>query len=222
MRAGADGEEQRPGLQGSAEQALQAGGDHRAGVPPAAGPAENTFQAGEAGDQVLNVRGSHVATQAESRRAVEPGSRAGCAVAEHGDKQWLQAAEEFLALGARAQLHAQQAQHGRGEGLLLALAFLEALFQGVGQGEAALQQEVGEQTGCEGQAQALESTLPGLGTLVCEAVHIFLHLLLKVLLLTLLFHGFPPQAFLGGGAQLAGTLAGSAAGLAGCLVLTGA
>jgi len=42
--------------------------------------------------------------------------------------------------------------------------FLEALFQGVGQGEAALQQEVGEQTGCEGQAQALESTLPGLGT----------------------------------------------------------
>ena len=84
------------------------------------------------------------------------------------------------------------AQHGCGQGLLLALAcgkacgqsrqrgpapslfraapapwgptFLEALFQGVGQGEAALQQEVREQTGCEGQAQALESTLPGLGT----------------------------------------------------------
>lgn len=124
---------------------------------------------------------------------MEPGGRAGCAVAEQRDKQWLQAAEEFLALGARAQLHAQQAQHGRGQGLLLALAcgkacgqsrqrgpapsrfraappapqgptFLEALFQGVGQGEAALQQEVGEQTGCEGQAQALESALPGLGT----------------------------------------------------------
>lgn len=53
MRAGADGEEQRPGLQGCAEQALQAGGDHGAGAPSAAGPAENTFQAGEAGDQVL-------------------------------------------------------------------------------------------------------------------------------------------------------------------------
>ena len=53
VRAGADGEEQRPSLQGSAEKALQAGGDHRAGAPPAAGPAENTFQAGEAGDQVL-------------------------------------------------------------------------------------------------------------------------------------------------------------------------
>lgn len=53
VRAGADGEEQRPSLQGSAEKALQAGGDHRTGAPPAAGPAENTFQAGEAGDQVL-------------------------------------------------------------------------------------------------------------------------------------------------------------------------
>lgn len=43
VRAGADGEEQRPSLQGCAEQALQAGGDHRARAPPAAGPAENTF-----------------------------------------------------------------------------------------------------------------------------------------------------------------------------------
>ena len=42
--------------------------------------------------------------------------------------------------------------------------FLEALFQGIGQRKAALQQEVGEQAGCQDQAQVLKSTLPGLGT----------------------------------------------------------
>lgn len=67
---------------------------------------------------------------------MEPGGRAGCAVAEQRDKQWLQAAEEFLALGARAQLHAQQAQHGRGQGLLLALACGKACGQSRQRGPA--------------------------------------------------------------------------------------
>ena len=60
---------------------------------------------------------------------VQPGSKAGRAVAEHRDEQRLQAVDELLALGAGAQLHAQQAQHGRGQGLLLALACRKAYGQ---------------------------------------------------------------------------------------------
>lgn len=57
--AGADGEEQRPGLQGSAEQAMQAGGDHRGcGATHSTGPAENAFQAAEARHQVLGTQGA--------------------------------------------------------------------------------------------------------------------------------------------------------------------
>lgn len=40
---------------------------------------------------------------------VEPGSRASCAVTKHRDQQGLQAVEQFLTLGSRAQLHTQQA-----------------------------------------------------------------------------------------------------------------
>lgn len=58
MGAGAEGEEQCPGLQGGTEQAVQARGSHRScGAANAASPAENTFQAGEARDQVLGAQG---------------------------------------------------------------------------------------------------------------------------------------------------------------------
>ena len=67
---------------------------------------------------------------------VEPGSRAGRTVAEHRDEQRLQAVEELFALGARAQLHAQQAQHGCGQGLLLALACGKACGQSRQRGPA--------------------------------------------------------------------------------------
>lgn len=59
MGAGADGEEQCPGLQGSTEQAVQAGGDHRGcGATRTTRPAENTFQAVEARHQVLRTQGA--------------------------------------------------------------------------------------------------------------------------------------------------------------------
>lgn len=39
---------------------------------------------------------------------MEPGSRARCAVTEHGDQEGLQAVEQLLTLGSRAQLHTEQ------------------------------------------------------------------------------------------------------------------
>lgn len=101
---------------------------------------------------------------------VEPGSRTSCAVTEHGDQEGLQAVEQLLALGSRAQLHTEQAYQGSGQGLFLALpcrdalqsapaqgstpsqchprapdpTFLKALFQGIGQCKVAFQQEVRE------------------------------------------------------------------------------
>lgn len=57
--AGADSEEQCPGLQGSAEQAMQAGRDHGGrGAAHTTGPAENAFQAVEARHQVLGTQGA--------------------------------------------------------------------------------------------------------------------------------------------------------------------
>lgn len=62
--AGAEGEEQCPGLQGGTEQAVQARGSHRScGAANAASPAENTFQAGEARDQVLGAQGGRTVAQ---------------------------------------------------------------------------------------------------------------------------------------------------------------
>lgn len=52
-----DGQQQCPGLQGSTDQAMQAGGDSRdCGAAHTPGPAENTFQAGEARNQVLEAQ----------------------------------------------------------------------------------------------------------------------------------------------------------------------
>lgn len=71
MGTGADGEEQSPGLQGSAEQAMLAGRDHRdCGATHCTGPAENAFQAVEARHQVLGTQGA-----SGNGSGVEPGPR---------------------------------------------------------------------------------------------------------------------------------------------------
>lgn len=117
-----------------------------------------------------------------------PGAGAGCAVCQDADEQGLQAAEHLLSLRARAHLEAEKGEDGARQRLFLSftcgqherppsdtghrprrpppactLTFLETLLQGVGEGEAALQQELGQGFGGQGQAEALQCRLPRLG-----------------------------------------------------------
>ena len=61
-----DGEQQCPGLQGSTEKVMEAGGNQRRRrATSATGPAKNTFQAGQARDQVLGAQGDRRGSQTE-------------------------------------------------------------------------------------------------------------------------------------------------------------